>query len=206
MISAVLFIAFPSRAPFITDWCSLRFPSWSVRIVAVTRDLLQRFARAEPGAISELYREYGGSVFTVALSVLHDRDAAADAVQETFVKAHKAASSFDPDRRFAPWIYAIARRTAIDMARKRRPQTELGDHDVPVFTEDIEQTWERFEVRRAVDQLPEEERSVVKLTHLDGLTQSEAAEQLGLPIGTVKSRSSRAYRRLAEMLLHMRQE
>ena len=184
----------------------LWFPSRSVRIGVVTSELLERFARSEPGAISELYREYGGAVFTVALSILHDHDAAADAVQETFIKAHRAAATFDPTRRFPPWIYAIARRTAIDMARKTRPHTELSDHDVPVPPEDIEQAWERFEVRRAVDKLPDDERTVVKLTHLDGLTQSEAAEQLGLPIGTVKSRSSRAYRKLAEMLLHMRQE
>jgi RNA polymerase sigma-70 factor (ECF subfamily) len=67
----------------------------------------------------------------------------------------------------------------------------------------LETVWEVFEVREAVDQLPDEERLVVKLSHFDGYTHVEIAEQLGIPVGTVKSRSHRAHRRLLELLSHL---
>ena len=107
------------------------------------------------------------------------------------LKAWRAAGTFDPSRDLAPWIYAIARRVAIDIHRReagRRP-TESAD-DVAVEPLSFSRTWEAWEVRSAVDQLPADEREVVRLSHMGGLTHREIAERLGVPLGTVKSRSA----------------
>ena len=173
------------------------------------RDVLTRFREGDETAVEHLYTRYGGAVFTVAMSILQDRELAADATQQTFVKAWRNASSFDPDRDFAPWIYSIARRASIDLLRSARRSAQVSDSgeiEVALMPTGIEQAWEAFEVRAAVDQLPEEERAVVKLTHVDGYTHSQAAEVLGVAVGTIKSRSHRAHRRLASLLRHLVEE
>src|SRR5262249_46259786 len=156
-----------------------------------------------------LYREYGGAVHTVAVSIVRDRELAADVVQQTFVKAWRAAASFEGGRQVAPWVYSIPRPTALDPPRSRAPPPPGGPAPavgVQVDSESIEATWERFEVRRAIDALPQDEREVVKRSHLLGHTHEEIAQQLGVPIGTVKSRSSRAHKRLAASLAHLQSE
>ena len=165
-----------------------------------------RFSKGDPDAAASLYEEYGGAVFTVALSILNDRELAADATQQTFVKAWKSARTYDPDRPFPPWIYAIARRASIDIwrtERSRERSTSSDDVDVAETPPGIEHAWQRFEVRTALNDLSEEEREVIRLTHYDGYTHSQAAEVLGVSIGTIKSRSHRAHRRLADLLAHL---
>lgn len=142
-------------------------------------------------------------MFTVALSILGDPGLAADATQQTFLKAWRAASTYDAGRDFAPWIYAIARRTSIDIYRKERPVMPLADIDKVDHGPDLEGVWESFEVRLALDRLTDDEREVVRLSHFEGLTHSQIADRLGIPLGTVKSRSHRAHRRLVELLSHL---
>jgi RNA polymerase sigma-70 factor (ECF subfamily) len=170
-------------------------------------ELANRFRLGEEAAIREVYRRYSGPVFTVARSLLNDRDQAADAVQQTFLQAWRAAGSFDPARPLAPWLYAIARRVAIDMYRKNRrtvPTTSNEEvHDIPVTQLSFERSWEAWEIRQAVDQLPDEEKQVVRLQHFEGLTHSQIADRLGIALGTVKSRSHRAHQRLARDLIHL---
>ena len=105
-----------------------------------------------------------------------------------------------------PWLFTIARRTAIDVHRRERRPTR-GDHeaeaDRPVDGPDLEQAWIRWEVRRGLDRLAPAERRILQLLYLEGLTQAETAERLGLPLGTVKSRSVRAKRSLAAVLHHL---
>jgi RNA polymerase sigma-70 factor (ECF subfamily) len=168
-----------------------------------------------------VYRRYAGAVHTVARSVVgRDDELCADVVQQTFTKAWRAARTFDADRagghgngepgalddRLGPWLYAIARRTAIDALRSERRPTR-GDHapetDVGVITLSFEQTWEAHEVRTALDGLPPDEREVVRLAHVEGLSHVEVSERLGVPVGTVKSRMHRAHRRLAAALSHL---
>lgn len=169
-------------------------------------DLVERFRAGDPDAVRALYREYGGAVLTVARSIVHDHELAADVVQQTFVKAWRASATFDRDRQVAPWLYSIARHTAIDALRAEARPTRGGHQpevDVQVDGESLEQVWERFEVRRAIDALPPDEREVVRRSHLLGHTHEQIAEQLGVPIGTVKSRSGRAHKRLAAALAHL---
>lgn len=169
-------------------------------------DLIERFRAGDPEAVREVYREHAGAVHTVARSIVRDRELAADVVQQTFVKAWRAARTFEGNRQLAPWLYSIARHTAIDMLRSEMKPTRGGhapETDVGVEPETFERTWERFEVRRAIDALPDGEREVIRLSHLTGHTHEAIAEQLGIPVGTVKSRSGRAHKRLAAALAHL---
>jgi RNA polymerase sigma-70 factor (ECF subfamily) len=169
-------------------------------------DLAARFAAGDEGAVRAVYARFAGPILTVALGTLGKRDLADEVVQTTMLKAWRAAATFDPSRELAPWLYAIARRAAIDVyrreARAGTPE-ELSDDQAAVVPLSFERTWEAWEVRTAVDQLPPDEREVVRLAHFLGMTQSEIAERLGVPLGTVKSRSSRAHKRLASLLAHV---
>lgn len=167
------------------------------------REVLERFRLGDEAAVKAVYDRFGGPVFALSMSILGEHGLAADATQQTFVKAWRAASTYDAERSFAPWIYAIARRTAIDIYRRRSRLVVSDDVDVPTFPPGLETVWEVFEVRAALDRLPDEERQVVKLSHFDGFTHVEIAERLDIPVGTVKSRSHRAHRRLVEMLKHV---
>jgi RNA polymerase sigma-70 factor (ECF subfamily) len=164
------------------------------------------FIAGDEQAVRTVHQRYGGAVRTVARSMVDDRELVAEIVQQTFVKAWRAAASFDGERELGPWLYAIARRTAIDVLRKERRPTASAhepETDVAVTPLSFERTWEMFEVRRALDALPDGEREVMRLNHLAGLTHPEIADRLGIPVGTVKSRSARAHQRLAAALGHL---
>lgn len=167
------------------------------------REILERFRAGDESAIKTVYERFRGPVFAISMSVLHDHGLAADATQQTFVKAWQAATTYDPDRELAPWIYAIARRTAIDIYRKHSRSVVSDEVDSTAPPPALDTIWEVFEVRSALDRLPDEERQVIKLSHFDGLTHTEIAEHMGIPVGTVKSRSHRAHRRLVELLRHV---
>lgn len=158
--------------------------------------------------MTELYRRYAGAVTTVARSGLWSDDLVADAVQQTFVKAWQARDSYDPDRPFAPWLYTIARRTVIDLVRRERRRQHPSPEDDAVVTlpTEMSDVWEKFEVRAALDQLATEERDVLRLVYFDGRSHSEVARVLGIPLGTVKSRSHRAHQRLSDLLGHLMEE
>jgi RNA polymerase sigma-70 factor (ECF subfamily) len=168
-------------------------------------ELNTRFALGDEAAVRAVYQRYGGAMFAVAMSMLRDRDLAGECVQQAFVKAWRSSRSFDATRDLRPWLATITRRVAVDIYRREaRGRTESrADVDDSVVPLAFERTWEAFEVRAALDQLSGEERAVVRLAHFDGLTHSEIADRLGVPVGTVKSRSFRAHRRLAGLLAHL---
>ncbi|HET7488154.1 MAG TPA: RNA polymerase sigma factor [Acidimicrobiales bacterium] len=172
-----------------------------------------RFRAGDPDAVRAVYRAYGGLVYAVAHRVLGDRWLAEEATQQAFVQAWRAAATFDEGRDLGPWLATIARRVAIDVHRReaRRAHGRLddvpGSHPAVVAVpRTADSAYDAWEVRRAVDALPPDEREVVRLQHAGGLTQAETASKLGIPLGTVKSRSARAYRRLAGRLGHLRGE
>jgi RNA polymerase sigma-70 factor, ECF subfamily len=168
-------------------------------------ETLERFRAGDQTAVRAVYERFSGPLFTLAMSMLKDRDLAADAVQQTIVKAWKAAATYDPARELAPWLYAIGRRVCIDIYRREqvRRHEDLSDDDVATLPPDIEHAWEAYEVRSALDRLAEDEREVVRLMHYEGYTQPEIGERLGIPTGTVKSRAHRAHRKLSGMLQHV---
>lgn len=164
---------------------------------------MERFRDGDEGAVKAVYERFRGPVFAISMSILHDHGLASDATQQTFIKAWQAATTYDADRELGPWIYAIARRTAIDIYRKSSRSIASEDVDTTSLPPALDTIWEVFEVRSAVDQLPDEERQVIRLSHFDGLTHVEIAEHMGIPVGTVKSRSHRAHQRLLELLKHV---
>ena len=167
--------------------------------------LLRKFATGDPDAVRQLYNAYGRAVFTAAYSALHDRGLAEEAVQLTFLQAWRAADRFDTTRSPGPWLYAIARRVAVDLYRRERRHqgNEQLDVDIAVLPASFETSWQAWEIRLALAEMPKAQRDVIEATHFLGLTQEEAAAHLGLAVGTVKSRSHRAHRRLAQLLAHL---
>lgn len=182
-------------------------PGLTVRSV-LTREEVGGFSRGDPDAVRAVYRAYGRLVFTVAYKTLGSRQQAEEATQQTFVKAWQAAATFDQERDLGPWLVTIARRTAIDLHRReaRRPTEPLEAAAVIALPDGTDAVFEAWAVREAVDALPTLEREVVRLQHLESLTQPEIAARLGVPVGTVKSRSFRAHRQLAARLGHLRDE
>ena len=173
---------------------------------------LGAFVRRDPSAVRALYREYGRLVYAVAYRVLGRHEPAEEAVQQTFVRAWQAADRFDVERDPGPWLATIAKRVAIDLYRHeaRRPTSPLahvddGDRAVvtlPPEPDTLDAVWH---VRRALDELPHDEATIVQLQYLGGMTHAEISAKLGIALGTVKSRSHRAHRKLAATLGHLRE-
>lgn len=172
----------------------------------VNREDLVRFRAGDPDAVRVVYQAYGAFVHAVAYRALGSRELAEEATQQTFVKAWRAAGTFDSARELGPWLATIARRTAIDLHRGvvRRPTEPLEDAVVAVVPDGVDTVLDVWAVRAAIEELPPLEREVVRLQHLESLTQAEIGAQLGVPVGTIKSRSFRAHRRLAGRLGHLR--
>ncbi len=168
-------------------------------------DLLLRIADGDASAFEILYRRFSRPVFGLALRLLRDRSRAEDAVQETFAAIWRSAGSYRPDRGpGAPWLYAVARNAIVDRARSHREPTfaDAPDQASPEAgpAERAESSYVSWRVHRAVQELPANEREVLELAYWSGLSQSEVARFLGLPLGTVKTRTRTALARLADLL------
>ncbi len=168
-------------------------------------DVLTRFASGDEGAFAQVYARYAGPMFSVALRSLGRHDLASDAVQQAFLQAWRAASTLAPDAPVAPWLFTITKRCAIDIWRKeaRHDASVLDESAHHVTDSDMDSVWDCWQVRLALTDLSAEERAIIKLAYFDGYSQSQIADRLGLPLGTVKSRSGRAHRRLGELLAHL---
>jgi len=166
--------------------------------------LLARVADRDREAFELLYHRYVRSVFGLALRRLHDRQRAEDAVQETFAAIWRSAGSYRPERGpAAPWLYAVARNAIVDQLRVRddtggEPPELVSVEPGP--TERAESSYVSWRVHRALESLPRKERDVLELAYWSGLSQSEVADFLGIPLGTVKTRTRSALARLAEVL------
>jgi RNA polymerase sigma-70 factor (ECF subfamily) len=170
---------------------------------------LARFRDGDVAALGEVYDRYARPVWSVAIGVTHADPLAQEAMQETFIRAWQAAASYDPERDLGPWLLTIARFTALDVMRRELRPTRGGheaEQDVLVESPGIDQAWTSWAVQEALGSLGAEEREIVRLSFFEDLTQSQIAERIGLPLGTVKSRSHRAHRRLAELLSHLRDD
>ena len=167
-------------------------------------DLIVRVAHGDRRAFDELYRRYARSVLGLALRRLGDRGRAEDAAQEAFAAVWRSAGSYKPERGAgAPWLYTVARNAIVDGLRRtpepaaETPDTPAGESGPP---ERAEESWVAWRVHRALEDLPEHERPVIELAYYGGLSQSEIADFLSLPLGTVKTRTRTALSRLADAL------
>ena len=167
-------------------------------------ELLARVAEGDRDAFGDLYQRYVRAVLGLAIRRLGDRGRAEDAVQEAFTSVWRAARSYRSDRGpVAPWLYAVARNAIADRGRRRtEPPAEPTDSpsDEPGPPELAEQSWVSYRVHRAMEDLPETERTVLELAYWSGLSQSEIADYLGIPLGTVKTRTRSGLSRLAGAL------
>jgi RNA polymerase sigma-70 factor (ECF subfamily) len=166
--------------------------------------LIVRIAAGDRGAFDELHGRYARAVLGLALRRLGDRGRAEDAAQDAFVAIWRSARTYDPARgRGAAWLYAVARNAITDGHRRTpEPVAELEDGPgrEPDPSDEAERTWTAWRVHRALEDLPEHERPVIELAYWRGLSQSEIAERLAIPLGTVKTRTRSALARLADAL------
>jgi RNA polymerase sigma-70 factor (ECF subfamily) len=167
-------------------------------------ELIQRIAERDRGAFEDLYNRYARAVFGLALRRLGDRGRAEDAVQETFASIWRSAGTYRPERGpGAPWLYTVARNATVDRSRERiETPTEVPDEPTGELgpAEQTEQGWVTWRVHSALQELPEREREAIQLAYWSGLSQSEVAEFLGIPLGTVKTRTRSGLARLADLL------
>jgi len=173
-------------------------------IVTSDGELIQQTAGGDRSAFETLYRRYARPVFGLALRRLGDRGRAEDAVQETFASVWRSASSYKPERGpGAPWLYAVARNAITDRGRARTETPAEVPEQVsnePGPADRAETNWTAWRVHRALEGLSPNERTVVELAYWSGLSQSEIAEFLNIPLGTVKTRTRAALHRLAGLL------
>ena len=174
--------------------------------------LARRTLAGRPEAFDELVRRYQHRVYGLCRKMLGDPDAAADAAQETFVRAFAKLDLFDPERNFRAWLLTIATNACINLST-RRPRAEASLEsegydgealDVPDAApgpgDEVESQELRQRVEEAVRSLPVTYREVAILRHVAGLRYEEIAEATGLPLGTVKTHLFRAKRHLREAL------
>jgi len=161
--------------------------------------------------MSVLYDRYARLVFSLALKILNDRGAAEETVQEVFVKVWKRSRDYSIERgKFSSWLTGIAHNHAIDELRRRRVRPSASKEDDGVMDTVIDQgpgphdlAMQGFERRRIVDalcQIPAEQRRALEMAYFEGLTQQEISDQLGEPLGTVKTRMRLGMQKLKTLL------
>ncbi len=164
-------------------------------------------ARSDEVALAELYDRYGRAAYGLAFRVLRDEALAEDAVQEAFLAVWRGASRFIPERaKASTWIMTLVHRRAVDLVRREErrrtdplPEVELESGE-PSAAELVWLRLERERVQAALRRLPDSQREAIELAYYGGFTQSELAERLGEPLGTIKSRMFTGLSRLRELL------
>jgi RNA polymerase sigma factor (sigma-70 family) len=164
-------------------------------------------ARSDEVALAELYDRYGRAAYGLAVRVLRDEALAEDAVQDAFLSVWRGASRFIPERaKASTWIMTLVHRRAVDLVRREErrrtdplPETE-PDSGGPSAADSTWLHLERERVQAALKQLPDQQREALELAYYGGFTQSELAERLGEPLGTIKSRMFAGLARLRELL------
>ena len=168
--------------------------------------LVALVSRSDESALAELYDRIGGTAYGLAYRVLRDEALAEDAVQEAFLALWRSAGSFVPERaKASTWILTLVHRRAVDVVRReqRRRTEPLEAAPEPAEGSAEEAAWLRLDrerVQAAVAQLPDQQREAIELAYYGGYTQSELADRLGQPVGTIKSRMFAGLARLRELL------
>lgn len=168
-------------------------------------DLIGRYLRGDLGAFDELMRAHQDRVFGICLRMLRDREAALDVTQETFLTVFRKADRYREEAAFSTWLYRVTVNTCYDHLRrtKRRQADALPeglDPADPRAGDPLIAAELRPDVENALEQIPQDFRSAIILVDLQGLSIDQAADVLGVPSGTIKSRVHRGRRLLAEIL------
>ena len=171
-------------------------------------ELMRRVASGDPGAVEDLYDRFGSLVYRLAYQAMPTRADAEDAVQEIFVRLWKTADRYDSERAaLVTWVMLISRRHLVDRLRRARARIRTGTleetfSDRASSPDRVSEKAERDDrydkLMERVERLPELQRTVIKRAYLGGQTLRQIGEELGIPIGTIKSALSRALVRLRE--------
>src|ERR687893_3002600 len=169
-------------------------------------ELVNRVAQGDHGARAELYDRYSRPVYATGIRLLGDAHLAEELVQDAFTNVWQRAASFDPSRAsFATWLYRITRNRAVDLARRRRvrPQS-AGDEWLRAIPggPEPEASVDGWDVAWALSRIPEEHREVLTLAYFEDLSQREISRRTGVPLGTIKSRTTAALKRLHRCLVN----
>jgi RNA polymerase sigma-70 factor (ECF subfamily) len=170
-------------------------------------ELVKRLQRRDPRAMAELYDRYGRLVYALILRVVRDNGIAEDLVQETFLRVWNRIQGFEAEKgALGPWLLAVARNRAIDYLRsaggRMRRAVELDETEHPALFTDLEkQILNSDRVRRVKDALAKlsaSQRAVIELAYFEGMSQTEIAERMGQPLGTVKTWARTALKSLRD--------
>jgi RNA polymerase sigma-70 factor (ECF subfamily) len=173
------------------------------------RDLVERLQRRDAQALAELYDRYGRLVYSLILRVVRDGAIADALVQETFLRVWNRVHGFDCEKgAIGPWLLAVARNRAIDYLRsaggRERNALEFEETDHPALytnmEQDLLQSDQTRRVRAAMEKLSANQRQVIELAYFEGLSQTEMAERMGQPLGTVKTWVRTALKHLRDEL------
>jgi RNA polymerase sigma-70 factor (ECF subfamily) len=160
-------------------------------------ELAARLKRRDPQALADLYDRYSRLAYSLILRIVRDAGIAEDLTQETFLRVWNRAQAFDSDRgTIGPWLLAVARNRAIDYLRSSSGKLALSTHEMteteaPILFANLEQEMvsadDARRIREALAKLSVNHRTVIELAYFEGLSQSEMAQKLGQPIGTIKT-------------------
>jgi RNA polymerase sigma factor (sigma-70 family) len=174
--------------------------------------LVAQIARGDEQALGAFYDRFGRTVFSLALRVVRNAQVAEEATQEAFLAVWRSADEYRASRGSArTWLLTIAHRRAVDRVRYEQRRVAANEplddttqaqirETLPSAEDEAWVAFERERLVRALAQIPDAERELIELAYFDGYTQSQLAERLGLPLGTVKRRTFTGLRRLRELL------
>jgi RNA polymerase sigma-70 factor (ECF subfamily) len=170
--------------------------------------LMARIRRRDHTALAELYDRYGGRVYSLAIAIVGEDMAAQEITQDTFIKVWEHPETYRYEQsKFLAWLLMITRHRAIDHLRREKLRSgqsmSMDDDAMPELPDAsllAEEKWR--EMRHALDALPAEQREVIMMAFYHGLSQSEIAEMLGWPLGTVKTRLRLGMQKLRDALSH----
>ncbi|MDQ2750963.1 MAG: sigma-70 family RNA polymerase sigma factor [Actinomycetota bacterium] len=169
----------------------------------------ERLNQGQPEALEDCYRTLGPLVMSYLARYVPQPDIE-DVMQRVFYEVWRVHERYDPNRSLRGWVLGIARKRAIDHLRKRRDVVVPIDSMREITGDDGREVAERFvwadEVRTALDLLPQLQREVIELAYFEGYTQTEIALALDIPLGTVKTRTSRGLQRMAGLMENPREQ
>jgi RNA polymerase sigma-70 factor (ECF subfamily) len=170
-------------------------------------ELVGRLARGDADALRDAYAAHGQMVYSVAVRILDDPGLAEECTQDVFLSLWRNAETFDPGRaRLSTWLFTLARNRAITLDRKRKARPSTPFADVPEVADEVNPAdavaayVQSQSIAAALADLPDEQREVIVLAYVNGLTQDQIAGRLHLPLGTVKGRARLALDRLRRTL------
>jgi RNA polymerase sigma-70 factor (ECF subfamily) len=177
------------------------------------KELLTRHANGDPNAFAEIVHRHRDRMWAVALRTLGDQEEAADALQDAFLSAYRAAGRFRGDAAVTTWLHRIVVNACLDRLRRRsiRPVVPIGDDATldsvaPKNTDPTSAHELSLDVSQALQRIPFEQRAALVLVDMMGYAVDDAAKVLDVPPGTIKSRCARGRARLVPLLGHLRNQ